>query len=96
MTTRSCPINDPSAVAMGWAGSFASPTDPNLYKVQPAVFAKLQADLGTHMSSRAGRAVLHLLCVTLQPRSLRPGELRTRTIRRVPAPRSMEVIDPMP
>jgi hypothetical protein len=45
------PINDASAVRLGrpWPGS---PTDPNLYKVQPAVFAKLQADLAAHMSTR--------------------------------------------
>lgn len=46
------PINDPSA--QPWVGQGPSfPTDPNLYKVQPAVFGKLQSDLETHMSSRA-------------------------------------------
>jgi arylsulfatase A-like enzyme len=44
------PINDPSAVAWDGRGP-NSPTDPNLYKVQPAIFEKLQTDLGSHMTS---------------------------------------------
>jgi arylsulfatase A-like enzyme len=46
------PINDGSAES--WVGQGpASPTDANLYKVQPAVFGKLQSDISTHMSTRA-------------------------------------------
>ncbi len=46
------PINDPSAVAWDGRGPY-SPTDPNLYKIQPAIFEKLQADLNGHMNSKA-------------------------------------------
>ena len=46
------PINDPSA--QPWLGQGPNqPTDPNLYKVQPAVFEKLQSDLANHMDSQA-------------------------------------------
>ena len=45
------PVNDPSAVPWIRQGP-ASPTDPNLPKVQPAIFEKLQHDLTTHMDAR--------------------------------------------
>ena len=46
------PINDGNA--QSWIGQGPTkPTDSNLYKVQPAVFEKLQSDLDSHMTARA-------------------------------------------
>ncbi|MFU8848523.1 MAG: sulfatase-like hydrolase/transferase [Opitutales bacterium] len=46
------PINHPSAQPWLRQGP-ERPTDPNLPKVQPAIFEKLQLDLAAHMNSRA-------------------------------------------
>lgn len=46
------PINDPSAVPWSGRGPEQA-TDPNLYKVQPAVFGKLKLDLAAHLEAHA-------------------------------------------
>lgn len=48
------PINDPSAQPWVRRGP-GQPTDPNLPKVQPAIFEKLQYDVTTHMDSRGDK-----------------------------------------
>ncbi len=46
------PINSPKAVPWDARGP-KSPTDPNLYKVQPAVFKKLKQDMEQHMEGQS-------------------------------------------
>ncbi len=48
------PINHPSAQPWVRQGP-ERPTDPNLPKVQPAIFEKLQYDISTHIDSRGGQ-----------------------------------------
>ncbi|GEM_PF-3586801 len=45
------PVNDPSNVPWDGRGP-SSPTDPNLFKIQPATFEKLQADLTGHIANK--------------------------------------------
>jgi arylsulfatase A len=46
------PFNDPSA--QPWVGQGPNfPTDPNLFKIQPAVFNQMEADLADHMAAHA-------------------------------------------
>jgi arylsulfatase A-like enzyme len=50
------PYHDPSALPwIAGGGVWTGFKDPNLLKVQPAVFAALESDLDTHMSSHANK-----------------------------------------